>query len=308
MPEDYQLTKYQRWGLGWLRGVFAGLQQGQLPGFVKGDELASILRQIREGGFFGGKIPDGEPGSEFTGTGSMDPLDLARYLFRSLLPGMGERDGSGGVDPATRPDDQHVGTLTTRFADGSVETFTLEENGRFSIKNIDAKGNVYTANVTPHSDGSSTVVVETRSWDGHETRKTFTWSPGEDGSGDGNTGSNPLIGINVMGPQSNEQAISALQNPGKDSNELDPNSGLSGFKLTEAQQERLGRTVPALDVLDPNSGKDPLSQLNLDPNQIQTRSEEDDRIDPNTGLGFPVGGRGFDALLKQANIKTDSET
>lgn len=311
MPVDYELTEYQQWGVGMLLGFFGVLYNGQLTGFLNADDLASFVRQIREGGPFGGEIPEGRPGSKFPGTGLTDPLDIARDLFRSLLSGLGETDGSGGVDPATRPDSEPVGTFTISRADGSVSTFTREEDGRTWVKTIDAKGNEISIMVTPDRDGTGgpTVVVETHSRDGQETRKSFRYSPGVDGAGDGNSDLNPLSGINVVGPQSNEQAISALQHPGKDPNELDPNSGIRGFSLSETEQERLGLIVPALDVLDLNSGMDPLSQLNLDPNQIHTRSEDDDRIDPNTGLtAFPVRGGSFGSLVTNTDTKTNDET
>lgn len=301
MPEEYELTKYQLWGLGLLRGFFGALHDGQLPSFLKSDELASFMRQIREGDPFGGKTPDfGRPGSELPG-GGMDPLDVARDLFRSLSFGLTDR--SGGVDPATRPDDQDELHMT-RNSDGSLETFYIDDDDRYSWKREDAKGNVETTTMTPDPTGGGFTVEEHYySRDGDRKRTMhYDGAPGDDG-GDANSDRNPLTGMNVIGPQSNEQAISALQHPGKDPDELDPNSGISAFSLTEAEQERLGRIVPGLEVLDPNSGMDPLSQLNLDPNQLHTRSEEDDRIDPNTG----VGGGSFGSLFTNTDTKTNND-
>ena len=88
-----------------------------------------------------------------------------------------------------------------------------------------------------------------------------------------------------------QQMLSQMKHPGKDLNELDPNTGDGGIKFTKEDKERLGRIVPGAEVLDPNSGIDPLTQLNFDPNQLHTRSEKDDRVDPNTGLKpMPFGG------------------
>jgi hypothetical protein len=83
----------------------------------------------------------------------------------------------------------------------------------------------------------------------------------------------------------------ALHHPDSDTEQHDPNTGEGGRPLTDAERERLGRIVPAAELLDPNSGIDPLTGLHLDPNQMRTRSEDDDRVDPNTGeQPLPGGG------------------
>jgi hypothetical protein len=88
-----------------------------------------------------------------------------------------------------------------------------------------------------------------------------------------------------------QEVMEQMAHPGEDSGELDQNTGKEVFRPSEEQQEQLGRTVPALDTLDPNSGIDPLTSLNLDPSKFRTRSEEDDRVDPNTGeKPMPGGG------------------
>jgi len=330
MTKDTQLTKYQIWGVHLLGGFFDALHRGQLPEFLQSDEIERLLQQVASGSF-GSNIPDGTPGSEFPTTGGKDPLDVLHGLFQGVASGLGRVDHSGQADPASeygdreynRRDIQNVTTTEQRTAfgssvnrdeitiylkDGSTDTFTedYDENGnstRFERSHMDHGSTSLTfERIEPESHDGSRVTTGTFDEHGEQhVNRVFhldrggrllrSESPGEDGGGDTNTDRNPLDNIEVVGPQSPQQMISAMQHPGKDSEEFDPNTGGSGFKLSEADQERLGRIAPGAEVLDPNSGVDPLSALNLDPNQIHTRSEDDDRVDPNTGLKpVPTGG------------------
>ena len=79
-----------------------------------------------------------------------------------------------------------------------------------------------------------------------------------------------------------QQMLAGMQNPDKDP-DLDPNTGGSGLKISEEEGARAGHVASASKVLDSNSGIDPLTQFNLDPNLMHTASETDDRSDPNTG-------------------------
>jgi hypothetical protein len=115
--------------------------------------------------------------------------------------------------------------------------------------------------------------------------------PSED-DGDENTERNPLSGINLLGPQPLRQMVEQTNDPANDLNGLDPNTGVPGFILTKDDQQHIGSTAPALEVLDTNNGSNPLTQLHIDPNQVHTRSEKENVVDPNTGqkpLPLPKG-------------------
>ena len=247
----------------------------------------------------------------------MDPLDILADIFRSMGSGLGEIDRGAGVDPASRPDDGQ-GPITTNVThpDGSEESFTTDGQGGYTYKSQNAEGTVVTTIITQDKDGGGFTVDESKySRDGQSFRRTVHYvngvpmSPGEDGSSDANSDRNPLSGMNVIGPQSMWTVLAGMQHPGKDPAEVDPNTGLSSFTLSESEQARLGLIVPAMEVLDPNSGMDPLSQLNLDPTQLHGRTEDDDRIDPNTGLNsFTAMGQATVASSNPEDIAAISDS
>jgi hypothetical protein len=71
----------------------------------------------------------------------------------------------------------------------------------------------------------------------------------------------------------------------------DPSYVLRRVWLTKEDEERLGRIAPAIETLDPHSGTDPLTGLGLDPDLMNTGSDKDDRVDPNTGQKPMPGGK-----------------
>ena len=214
------------------------------------------------------------------------------------------------VTVITRPD----GTIGiwTAHRDGSADGIIWRPDGTVGLIHVDHAPNG-DARFGAGSAGVGSSSTEVNMYAGANTREvvilTFhhrdgvrddnptrtVWrrgqSPGEEGGGDTNSGRNPLDGIETVGPQSMQQMIAGLKNPGRNPDKLDPNTGVSGITLTKEDKERLGRTVPAAEVVDANSGIDPLNQLNLDPSQLHTRSEKDERVDPNTGLK-PGPGKG----------------
>lgn len=249
--------------------------------------------------------------------GSQNPLEILHGIFQGLGFDLGKIDHSGGIDPAATPDggttpattstthddghgnvtdvtDDHQGNVAvhTQHSDGSAEDFSLSADGSSSGSKRDVNGRIEYFMITMDRQGGGfTIERGYHDTDGSNERRSSHYgadgqqhSPGEDGGGDTNTAPSPLSGVAIGGPQSAEQMLNQMQYPGQDPNELDQNTGLGGLKLTEADKEGLGWFVPALEVLDPNSGIEPLAQLNIDPNQIHARSEDDDRIDPNTGL------------------------
>jgi hypothetical protein len=341
-PKGYPLTKFGMLGLDLLHRFYAALHDDQLPGFLKSDDLESFLHDMRTAGPFGGKLGDGGPGSKIPGIGTMDPLDVLHELLTGVGADLGRVDHpDGGVDPASgagdmdgcyhrdRPSDRMISgiidqhpnesmTRTTFFREGGSETWSYSQvdiNGT-SVSHVivDPDGSTYKSVITPDGQGGFWQ-EESTSGGAHEITVSSHYfgpggyrSPGEDGGGDTNSGRNPLGNIDVLGPQSMQQTLAAMQHPDKDP-ELDPNSGIGAFTMSQSEQERLGRIAPAMEVLDPNSGMDPLSQLNLDPNQLHGRSEKDDRIDPNTGLtAFPVGGPRPASLAGNTKTKTNNES
>jgi len=331
MPKDTELTKNQIWGVHLLQAFFDALRKDQLPDFLKSDDLERFLHE-GEGGSFGGKVPDGTPGSKFPSAGGEDALGVLHGLFHGIGSGMGRVDHPGQADPAggwlenvvfgadvvfSDEDVTDLNVHESRTANGDHEdstTITLvrrdlsqwrfyeryDANGEstyWECSITGANGGYGLDTVRPDSHGGIEYTESLRSGDysytstRHFDSQGRRQSPGEDGGGEANTGRNPLGNLEAVGPQSMQDMLNAMQHPGKDSESLDPNKGASGLKLTEADQERLGRTVPGAEVLDPNSGVDPLSVLDLDPSQMHTRSEKDDRVDPNTGLK-PVPGGG----------------
>lgn len=260
-----------------------------------------------------GSLGDGTPGSEIGGIGG-NPLGTLQDIFNNQWSGgLGKIDHPGGADPAgaygdanfdgpdvphfsfsdqrtANGDDEDSDMITLVFRDGRREILLEEydEHGtpvQFSHVRMRSETDMSGTfeRVTPASNGGYDVVQGTNDSQGHSTTTRILHfdrngvqildSPGEDGAG-ANTDRDPLSSIEVVGPQSTQQTLAGMKYPGKDPNELDPNSGDGGIKFTEEDKERLGRTAPALDVLDPNSGIDPLSQLNIDPDQINSKEEE----------------------------------
>jgi hypothetical protein len=301
--KETEMTKYQIWRIQLLRGFFEALHKNQLQEFLKSDDITSFLRAAKTDGLFGGKIPDGDTGSKFPGTGSKDPLDVLHGLFHGVGSNLGTIDHPGDVDPASDRDDGNMtiedkpdGTIITTVThpDGRVETWTTDERGGYQYSSRGgADDKEITTRITPDDNGKGFTVTEGyHLHDGRSSSRSTHYeldgghsSPGEDGGGDTNGVRNPLSGVETLGPQSMQQMLSAIQHPATDSGKIDPNSGKDDFKLTEADKEKLGLTAAGADVLDPNSGLDPLTQLNLDPNKMNTGSKNDDELDrKNTGL------------------------
>ena len=302
MLPDYELSNHQLWNVRLINLVFGALRQDRYLEFLKTGELDRFLNG--PGGAFGGTLADGEPGSKLPTTGTQSPFDALRGLFGGLAAGLGEVDRAFGVDPAaTGPDhvrviphhENGVQGAVIHYADGRVEMWGFNDDGRY--QSIMRDGHTVTNQLISPGESPGQCLVETWTYvDGrltsHELVKYLpsgNRAPGESG-GDANADRNPLSGLDILGPQSIQQMLYALENAGKDAHELDPNTGMDGLQLTKEDEERLGRIAPAFETLDPNSGMGPLSSLNLDPNQMTTRSEKDDRIDPNTGLKPMPGG------------------
>jgi hypothetical protein len=310
MPKDIQLTKYDIWGVNLVQSFFSSLVRGTLLSFLKSDELERFLHGT-PGGSFGSKIPGGGPGSKFPGTGAMSPLDTLHQMFGSIASGFGEVDNPGGFNTATQPVED-VGSIPSPSRVQSItvrgEEMTVQSTGRQDIysegRNSDTGQKVAT-HITYYDNGIKDRVDITSDgaggtwWDMSRTQNGVTRtihshheidSPGEDGGGDTNSDRNPLGSIDIRGLQSVGQMLKGVEHPAKDGKELDPNFK-KGQYLKDIDKDRLGRVAPALKTLDPNSGIDPLTQLNIDPGTLHTRSKEDDRIDPNTGIK-PVPGTG----------------
>jgi hypothetical protein len=305
MPKDAYLTKHQIWGVRLLAGFFGALRGNLLTEFLTSDELERFLREAA-GGSFGGKVPDGTPGSKFPGVGVSNPLDVLHDIFNSLGSGLGEIDRSGEANPAAADGDRVTigrspdGTIQTDIVhrDGTRDSFVMFPDGSYQSEHTEGPGHYDRVHIVPGAHPGEVTIYEYHGRPGYPevgTRIVYPAgrqhnSPGEDGSGDTNSDPNPLSGINILGPQSMQQMLNQMKHPGKNPDKLDPNSGAGGITFTEEDKERLGRIVPSAEVLDPNSGVDPLTQLAFDPNQMRTRSEKDDRVDPNTGLKPKPGG------------------
>jgi len=304
LPPDFELDKYQVWAVHLIGGVFGALRGDRYREFLKAGELDRFING--PGGAFGDKVPDGGPGSKLPGTGSQSPIDALRVLFGGLASGLGEVDRAHGVDPAAdggddirvihRHDNGTMGAII-HYADGSSEMWGINDDGLYEsiVRNGDTLSDtVISAGANP---GECRVERWTSVAGGPTVHEVWTYgpkgdrSPGEGGD-EANADRNPLSGIGILGPLSMQQMLSQMEHPGKDEDELDQNTGKGAFQFTKEDEERLGRTAPALDTLDPNSGIDPLTALNLDPNQMHTRSEKDDRVDPNTGEKPMPGGGG----------------
>jgi hypothetical protein len=289
------------WDVHVIGGLFGSLREDRYADFVKTGELDRFLNG--QAGAFGQKVPDGAPGSTFPSAGGQSPGDALRGLFNGLGAGLGEVDHAGGTDPSSTDGDRteirtnRDGTIvtTTLHADGSWDADAFYRNGNYVSNHGDGHGGISVTSVTAGSHEGDCTVTTIESAPGMPERTTSIRyhgadrSPGEGGS-EANSDLNPLSGIDPMSPPSTQQMLDQLEHPGKDRDELDPNSKMGGFQPTKEDVERLGLTVPALDTLDPNSGVDPLTSLNLDPSQLRTRSEKDDRVDPNTGEKPMPGG------------------
>ena len=325
-PPEMDLSQHQIWGLRLIQSFFDAQRKGRLPDFIESDELRKFLHRAMEGSF-GTKVPDGSPGSKIPQAGGRSPIDVLHDLFRGLGFSLGKVDHPGGGDPAADRDehegtevlpsgkritvhtDPATGDRTTVDArpDGSIrsdtvhrngtrDSFELLTNGTYRSEHSAGPGNYDRIEVRPGPAPGDCVIYEFHGRPGLAETGTRTvyppgrqTSPGEDGGGDGNSGRNPLSGLEAVGPQSMGQMVNQMEHPGSDS-EKDPNTG-KGPTLSDAEQEKLRRIAPGAEKVDPNSGQDPLSTLNLDPSKLHTRNEDDDRIDPNTGQK-PVPGGG----------------
>ncbi len=302
MPPDFVLSKEQLWVTRLIGAVFGSLRDDSYLDFLKAGELDRIVNQ--PGGSFGGKVPDGGPGSKLPNAGGKNPLDVLGALFGGLAAGLGEVDRAYGVDPSADGKDEvqviplhENGTLGAiiQYADGRSEMWAIDADGVY--QSIVRDGDTLT-NTRIYSYGPGECIVDRWTSVGaafpgvHEV-----WKYGPDGArspgdgGDTNTERNPLSRLEALGPLSMEQIFNQMMHPGSYSDELDPNISKDGFRFNDEDQERLARTAPALDTLDPNSGIDPLTSLNIDSGRIRTSNDKDDRLDPNTGQK-PVPGGG----------------
>jgi hypothetical protein len=100
---------------------------------------------------------------------------------------------------------------------------------------------------------------------------------------DPNSGLGPLAHIHIGQPQSLQQMSGRIEHPDNGTEGLDPNVPDSGINFTEEDRERFGFFAPTVEVLDPNSGLDPLTQFNFDPSQMHGGSGDNEELDPNTG-------------------------
>jgi hypothetical protein len=302
MPPDGDLNKYQFWGLHLVGDLFDSLHDDRYADFLKDGELDRFLHSGQ--GPFGGKLPDGGPGSRFPGTGGEGPGDALHGLFTSMVAGLGEVDLVGGADPASADGDRFE-VRTAR--DGTIVTTISHADGSWSMTGTSADGSRTILNEGDGHGAISVVVIERGEHEGDWTVTTVDTAPGrpdretttryhgtdrspDDGGSDSNSDRNPLSGVDPLRPPSIEQMLDQVEHPGRDQGELDPNAGLEGFQPTKEDQASLGLVVPALETLDPNSGVDPLTSLNLDPTLMHTRDDKDDRIDPNTGSKPMPGG------------------
>ncbi len=288
-----------------------GTPGSKFPGLGSGNPL-DVLHDLFGG--LGAGFGDGTPGSKLPDVGGGGPLDVLHDIFSGPASGLGKIDHQAGGDPAATgstniEDDGHGHVITTHKDDqGNITRIDNDGHGNIQVHtdNRDGSSEEFELHADGSSRGSQSYANGGGDWwsissDGHGGSHIVggdhhsrnygpdgrPYSPGEDGGGDTNSDRNPLSGIDIGAPQSMEQMLNQMKNPGKDPNDLDPNTGAGGITFTEQDKERLGRIVPGAEVLDPNSGIDPLSQLNIDPSQIHTRSEEDD-LDPNTGQDQPL--------------------
>lgn len=331
MPDERELTKEALWGLYLVQSFFDALLKGQVWSFIESDEVRRFLHQAKRGSFGEKVPDGGTPGSEIPGTGTQDPLDVLGGLFGGVGSSLGEVDHPDRAAKDRKPDGTSVlpdGTRQTihtdaetgdrvtirTYADGSISTWTAHRDGSadgfrwwpdntsgmFHVDHTPNGSTEFAAGLhqdgtvvdVHHGDTAGEWVTRWGHWDAgtaYLDRREVWQSPGEDGR-EASSDRNPLASLEAVGPLSLAQMTNALRHPSKDLN-LDPNTGKSGLQLTDADRERFGRIVPSADVLDPNSGVDPLTGLNLDPNQVHTRTEDDDRVDLNTGLKPQPGGR-----------------
>jgi hypothetical protein len=288
------------------RGVFGGntpdgTPGSRFPGTGAQDPL-DVLDGLFRGPAFGlGRIDH---------SGRSDPAQASEGV--EILP-----NGIRQTVHTDRETGDHV-TIWTR-PNGSIQIWTSHRDGSADGLQISPDGHSSAVHVdqTPgHSNdhnagmGPTGTYTEVDSFPGGNAREVVTityhvrngnegapvrtvwhrgYAPAEDGR-ESNTARNPLHNLDVIGPRSLWAMGQALRHPGADTEQHDPNTGEGGRPLTADERERLGRIVPAAEFLDPNNGMDPVAGLHLDPSHIRTRSEDDDRIDPNTGEQPMPGG------------------
>lgn len=301
---------YGKWGLNLLDRFYGAVDDGSLPDFLRSKDLNSYLHRFEALGSIGS---DGsEPNLGKAGSDSTNPLDVLHDIFTAIGSSLGRIDRPDGENPAARPPGDNSGptvivvttydpttntTMITRtFKGGGQEIYseTPGPHGRAELTSVNGDKII----ITP--DGHGGTIEERSTSQGHTFQHRNSdgkiMSPGEDEGGDTNNGRNPLSGLEALGPQSLQQMTNALKHPGKDTDELDPNAKANPANLSEADREHVNIGSSAGEyVVDPNIGMDPLSQLNLDPNKMAgSRDDEENRIDPTTGLLTPPvrGGGG----------------
>jgi hypothetical protein len=287
------------------RGAFGGNIADGTPGSkfpsTGGQDPLDVLDGLFRGPAFGlGRIDHG---------GRSDPAQAPEGV--EILP--------NGIRQTIHTDAE-TGDRTTiwTYSNGSIRAWTFHSDGSadgFLLRPDGSAATAHTDQTPGHSNDMPHVMsgngTEVDIYPGGNAREvvifTFHWvngvrdegvrtvwrgghhSPAEDGHG-ANTDRNPLHNLDVIGPRSLWEMTNLLRHPAADTEQHDPNTGEGGRPLTADEQERLGRVVPAAELLDPNSGIDPLTGLHLDPSHMRTRTEDDDRIDPNTGeQPLPIG-------------------